>query len=420
MSAARFARAHARHWLIAFGLLALALPGLADTREELGLEEAIARTLARNPDLIAFGHELEAGEGRVTQSAITPAPELGLDVENVLGTGDFSGVREGETTLSLAWVLERGKRQGYVAAARAGLSVLEAQAEIRRLDEVALTALLFLDNLEFQERHAIAQEAVAAGEQSVTAISGLVQSEQAPAAELVRARAELAKVRLHSVDMEHDLTNARHRLAARWGELQPDFQRVIGDWRDLPQQPGFAALVEKLDRSPQLSGYISERRLHEAELRLAESQSRPDWSLSAGIRRLEASRDYGFSVGIALPLGAAQRNRGSVAEARANLARVDAERAATRVQIEAQLFAIHREMERSLIRAGILRDEVLPRLREVAEQARRGAEAGGSGSLELQQLELEVLFTRADLVEAAIDARRQLTELERLTGAAMP
>ena len=420
MSAARFAHVHARYRLIAFGLIALALPGLADTQEELGLEEAIARTLARNPDLIAFGYQLEAGEGRVTQSAITPAPELGLDVENVLGTGDFSGVREGETTLSLAWVLERGKRQGYVAAARAGVSVLEAQAEIRRLDEVALTALLFLDNLEFQERYAISQEAVAAGERSVTAISGLAQSDPASAAELARARAELAKVRLHSVDMKHDLTNARHRLAARWGELQPEFRQVIGDWRDLPQQPGFAALVEMLDRSPLLSAYISERRLHEAELRLAESQARPDWSLSAGIRRLESSRDYGFSVGIAVPLGAGGRNRGSVAEARANLARVDAERAATRVQIEAQLFAIHQEMERSLMQARILRDEVLPQLREVAEQTRKGAGADGSGSLELQQLESEILFTRSDLVEAAIDARRQLTELERLTGAVMP
>ncbi len=390
------------------------------THGDLGLDEAIRRTLARNPQLVAVGHQIEAQLGRVTQSRIAPAPELGLDLQNVVGTGAYGGFKGAETTLSLGWVLERGKRQNYIAASQAGVSVLEAQAEVRRLDALALTALLFLDNLEFQERYAISLKAIAGAEQSVAAVRERVQSGLAPAVDLARARSELAKVRLHSADMEHDLTNARHRLATQWGEVHPDFREVAGRWQELPDPGSFAALVELLDRSPDLSRYISQRRLQEAELRLAQSQSRPDWRVSAGIRRLEITRDYGFTVGISIPLKAGETNRGRVQEARANLARVNAEQAATRVQIEARLFEIHHEMMHSLIRARIIRDEILPQLQEAAEQTRQGAELGRYSYFELQQLESELLFARSDLVQAAIDARRQMTEIERLTGAPMP
>ena len=413
-------RSRAQHWLAGCSLLLIAQWGAAQPQGDLGLEEAMRRTLAGNPDLVAFGYEVEAQRGRVTQSGIGPAPELAVDVENVLGTGEVRGIQGGEMTLSLGWVLERGKREGRVAAARAGVSVLEAQAEVRRLDAVALTALLFLDNLELQERYAISQQAVATAEKMVDAVAERVESAGAAASELATARAELARARLHSAEMDHGLTNARHRLATRWGRTQPDFGRVSGNWEQLPEPASFATLAEQLDRFPDLTAYISRRRLREAELRLAETQSRPDWGVSAGIRRLESANDYGFLVGVTIPLGAGDRNRGDVEEARAGLAQLDAERAATRVQIEAQLFAIHREMQHSILRARILRDEVLPRLEEAAGEARQGAEAGGYSHLDLQQLETELLSTRSDLVQAAIDARRQQIEIERLTGAVMP
>ncbi len=412
--------AKVRHWLTALSLFFVAQWSAAASDEDLGLEEAIKRTLAHNPVLVAFGYQVQARQGRVTQSQIKPGPKLGLEVENVLGTGGRSGIKGTETTLSLGWVLERGKRRHYMEAARSGVSALEAQVEIGRLDAVASTARLFLDNLEFQERYKISQEAIGMAEQTVATVKRRVESGRAPAADRVRAEAELAKVRLVAADMEHDLSNARHRLATQWAQVHPDFRQVTGNWRQLPTPDSVAALLELVDGAPDVSTYMSQQRLREAELRLAEIQSRPDWLVSAGIRRLEQADDYAFSVGITIPLKAKDRNRGRVAEAQANLAMVDAQRAATRLQVEAQLFAIHHELQHSLYRAKTLRDELLPRLQEAAAQTRQGYEAGRYSYFELQQLESELLLTRTGLVEASIDARRLLIEIERLTGAVMP
>ena len=61
-----------------------------------------------------------------------------------------------------------------------------------------------------------------------------VRAGRAPAADLARAQAELAKVRLTTLDMEHELATVRQRLATQWGQAIPDFQQVIGHWQQLP------------------------------------------------------------------------------------------------------------------------------------------------------------------------------------------
>jgi len=413
-------RAKVRHWLAAVSLLAYAQCSVAAASANLRLEEAVDRTLARNPGLIAFGFQLEAQKGRVTQSQVKPAPELGLQVENILGSDIYEGADGAEATLSLGWVLERGKREHYIEASRAGVSAIEAQAQIGRLDAVALTTRLFLDNLEFQERLTLSQKATAVAEQTVATVNERVRAGRTPAADLARAQAELAKVRLTALDMEHELATVQQRLATQWGQAQPDFQQVTGQWQQLPRPDRFEVLLEQVDRSPSMSRHLSQHRLREADLRLAEAQAKPDWRVSAGVRHLELTEDHAFVAGITIPLATQERNRGRVAEAKANLALVDAERTASRLQIETLLFALYQALQHSLHRTETLRDEVLPRLQEAAEQTRLGYERGRYSFYELQQLQSELLFTRMSLAEAAIDARRHQTEIERLTGAAMP
>lgn len=222
----------------------------------LNLNDAVARTLERNPALIAFGYQIEVQEGRVVQSGLRPNPELGVLVENAFGSGDFQGIDAAETTLSLAWVLERGKRERRVDAARAGLSLLETDAEIRRLGSVAETARLFLDSLANQERLARTDEAVRLAEQTVAGVGQRVQAGRTPEADLARAEAQLARVRLDREDVEHELLASNRHLAAQWGETRPDFTWVNGDVRALPVPDSFAILLGRIAES---SGTLGRR-----------------------------------------------------------------------------------------------------------------------------------------------------------------
>ena len=408
-------------WCLMFScsVVVLAEPVANSDSATVDLKEAITRTLARNPNLIAFGYQIEVQQGRLTQSALRPNPEFGVLVENVLGSGELEGVDGAETTLSLGWVLERGKRERRVTAARAGLSLLESEAEIRRLDAVAATAHLFLDSLANQERLIQTRAAVTLSEQTVVAVSARVQAGRTPEADLARAEAELARMKLAQEDVEHELVTSNHRLAAQWGEMQLDFIRVEGNIKALPTPDSFTSLLDKIDQNPNITLYLTQQRLREAELRLAETEAKPNWRVSMGIRRLERSNDEAFVAGITIPLATRNRNQGRIAEARARLAMTDADRTATRIQIETQLFALYQELQHSLHRAAALREDILPRVEQALAHTQQAYSAGRYGYIELRVVQTEVLNTRTALVEASIDAHRFVIEIERLTGASM-
>lgn len=402
--------------LLVLSSASLSQTGSSNDSIALDLNTAVARTLEKNPALVAFGYQVRARQGQLQQAGLRPNPELGLLVENALGSGDLQGIDSAETTLSLGWVLERGKRERRVDAARAGVSLLEDEAGIQRLDAAADTARAFLSMLAIQERLTLTGDAVRLAEQTTASVEKRVEAGRTPVADLARAEAELARIRLDHEDIEHELRTSRQYLAAQWGETQPDFNRIIGNVKQLPVPDAYEQLLVRLEQNPDLSRYLSERRLREAELRLAEAQAKPDWRLTAGVRRFELSDDQAFVAGITIPLATRNRNQGRIAEARANLAMSDADKTTTRVQIESQLFALYQELQHSLHRANTLSEEILPRIETALADTERAYAAGRYSYFELKVVQAELLDARAALVESSIDAHRRIIDIERLTG----
>ncbi len=410
---------------VALGCLLLALStatvaqSVSSTDDTITFNQAISRTLEQNPALIAFGYQIEAQRSRVLQSELRPSPELSIMLENVAGTGAFSGVDGAEATISLAWVLERGKREQRTDAARASVSLFETDAEIRRLDAAAETARMFLQSLSNQAQLQQIDEALLLSEKTVLAVKKRVQAGRIPEADLARAEVELSRMRLEHEDLEHELSTSLRRLAAQWGDTQPTFVRVRGDMAELPIPDSFSSLLTRVEENPSLAWYMSEKRLREAELRLATDSAKPNWRVTAGIRQLQQTDDQAFVVGITIPLATRNRNEGRVAEARAALAMTDASRSATRVQIETQLFALYQELLHSLHRAAALRDEILPRVEKALTETERAYEMGRYSYFELRVAQADALRARTAVIVANIDAHRNTIEIERLTGATL-
>ena len=82
---------------------------------ELTLDDAFARVVAHHPDLAWFRYARDRTSAEMDEAALKPALSAELEFENVLGTGDASGLDMAEITLSLASVIERGKREARSA-----------------------------------------------------------------------------------------------------------------------------------------------------------------------------------------------------------------------------------------------------------------------------------------------------------------
>ncbi len=386
------------------------------TRPSVSLPEALARTIARNPDLTAFGYQIEAAEGRLQQAGLAPNPELGVVIEDAFGTDSYRSLDRAEATVTLGWILERGVRERRVDAASAGVSLRMVDAEIVRLDAAAETARRFVMCLAYQGRLRNAAEAVRLMEETVEAVRVRVAAGRALDAELARAEAEFARAELLEEYYEHELLSAYHRLSAQWGETWPDFGSVSGELQALPVVEPFETLLSRAEQNPELARYMSQQRLDEAELRLAEAQSKPSWRWYAGLRRIEQTDDFALAGGITIPLAVRDRNEGRIAEARANVARTDAEVTAARVRIETALFVHYQELRQNTRLAEGLREDVIPRIERALADTRRAYELGRYSYFEWSVVQAELLEANNDLLEASIGAHSIVIEIERLTG----
>lgn len=407
--------------LIGAGLLCVLglWPGQMIAAENLNLDTAIERALGGNPELALSAYERQIQEGQVRQSAIRPKVELDLEVENFLGTGFYEGVDGTEATLSLVWILERGKRQHRVAAAQAGLAQVSVQTHLQRIDVAAHTAQAFLDVLKDQERLVLADAGVRLGESGLAAVTERVSAGRSPTIDLDRAEADLAWLRLDREDVEHELLVSRKTLAATWGSSVLDFAAVSGDIKKLPEPGTYAALVAQAASFPMINQFMTRQRVRDAELRLAEAEARQDWRLRAGGRYLNLTDDAAFVAGISMPLGRGSQNQGRIDSARARAAMTDGERVATRLSIETTLFRLHQELVHNIHRAQSMREEVLPRLESVVSGSEAAYSAGRFSYLELRQSQSALLEVRQAYLEENYQAQANRIAIERLTGSAV-
>lgn len=403
--------------LVASAIDATAQPNPVPDVSTITLDEAVTRSLKGNPELVALGYQLEVHKGVVLQSGLKPNPELNVQVENIFGGGRFSGIDSAETTLSISWLLERGKRQSRIDVSQSGLSGIEIMIEARRLDIAAQTARVFLENLATQERMDKFEEIVQLSRQTVIAMKQRVQAGKTSTADLARAEAQLSRDMLDRDDLNHELSVAKQKLAAQWGKSKADFAAVRGNAFELPVPVPYASLLALIEKNPDIQRYHSEQHLREAELRLAEARAKPSWRVSAGIRRFELSNHQAFVAGMSIPLASRDRNQGNIAKARANLARTDADRSVTYLRIETQLFSLYQELSHSLHRAHILREEIIPRSQLAFSDTQKAYLAGRYGYFELRVVQTELIDAQMALIDASISAHHNVIEIERLIGA---
>ncbi len=406
-------------------ILILAMQSLqvyaADTDEiasnVLSLSEAIQRTFNNNPELQTFQYTLEAQQGRVVQADLATKPKLKLQLEDALGTGEYQVFDSAETTLSISWVLDKAIREKRTAVAFQGISVIESEKAIKRLDSATQTAHYFIQVLSYQERVVIAKLAITLAETTVKEIKKRVKVGKTLQAELYRAEAELAKRRLVLLDLKHEIKSLHRQLAAQWGSSKPGFSSVSGSLTQLPSVIDFQSLNAQIKHNPNLSKYLSQQRVTEASLQLAKQQRNIQWSFTSGIKHYAEDNDVGIVAGFSIPLGISNRNQGRIAEIQANIAKNQSEAEALRIRIETSLFVFYEQLKHGIHLSELLKEEVIPRLEKALKATHKAYEVGRYSYLEWLSVQNELLDAQSALLNASLAAHQNKIEIERLTGA---
>jgi cobalt-zinc-cadmium efflux system outer membrane protein len=356
----------------------------------LSLEEALGRAARNRVELAVIPHETRSIEGRILQASARPAPEVDLETRDLLD----------ETSVGMSLVQERGgKRDARIAASRADLELLDAQAAVRRLDV----------GHEVRRAHT----AVLAAEQSLTLTEEaleLARSFSRTVGEKVRAGAASpieetrAAVRLHSASAEVERARrqvlvARAEFALAVGDPGARSEPLEGRIPEDTSIPDLGTLGPQVAVSPDLT--IAERELAVRRSVLAgeRAQAASDLTWRAAANHSRIDQEAWVTIGVSIPLPAPDRNRGALAAATADVGRAELELAATQRRLLAELERAHAGLQASAREAAILKADVLAGAEQAFATMQEGYRLGKFPYLDV-----------LDASEVLLAARRQYTE----------
>ena len=383
----------------------------------LTLLQAAELTLERNPRLRSalFGREAAAAD--LDQAALKPQWSVDLQVENFAGTGAVSGFGSAETTLRLSRIFQSSDiRTGRMSVASAQESQVQNDLQAERLDLMTLLARRFLVVIRQQELLDLAEHSVEVWVHATQLAQTRERAGAAPAVERLRTEIRVANAGLQREDAEYELQAARVLLAATWGDSAPKFGMADATLCSLTELAPFETVSANLDRNPDLLRFASERRVQEAQAQLAIARQRPDWTLSAGVRRFELLDEQALVFGVSVPLGSASRAAPALRRANALSQKSNFEEQDARLDIRATLYELYQELLHTRKEVELFDKEILPRADTIVNDIEDGYRVGRFSHLELINAQAELLAARAAKLDACNNHHLYLIDIERLTG----
>lgn len=388
--------------------------------EQLTLEDAVANTLKYNPQLFQYGLIQESLTATRETSALSPAIQLELELENIANTGAENFSDGSEFTLALSSVIELGgAKRARISFAEANLSLNKAQLQAETLDVLGGLTTTFIEGLTSQALLDLAREEHELAQSSLNSVQARAQRGAASEAEVLRAKAALIKADIRAQTLSKKLDRTLVELAAFWGESSPQFTELRGDIFVVGKHYDFDSLYARASASPAMQVFANQGRLKNAELQLARANSRVDLSWRFGVQQFEESGESALTASLSLPLFSGSRNAGNIRAATAERELVDARQQSALVQLRTQLFNAHSRYTQNIATAEAIHNTLLPTLEQAFTQTRLAYERGRDRYENLLSAQEQLLNAKQLHIEAASAALKNQALIEQLTGQAL-
>ncbi len=408
--------------ILALALLMAPLLAIAESASSmvppgpgLTLEKAVALALEGNPRLQVFSLEVRAREALVIQAGLKPNPELSFEVENLAGSGDFSGLDGSEMTLSVGQLMERGgKRARRTEVAELNQDLAGWDYQSVRLDVLADVARAFVSVAYAQERLALSLSFIEVAQQDLAAVKSRVQAGSASPIELTRAEVALATAQLDQSSRTIQLASARNSLAATWGGGSPTIFQVQADFERIMPPPPFAILSSRISENPDLARWQTELAQGKATLSLAQAMSAVDLTAMVGLRRLNEPGDNAAILGLSVPLKFHNKNQGNIRAAEYRLEKALQSREATAITAQAAAKSTYAQLTAAFNEVTSLRNNILPKADEASRTAYNAYQKGLFNFTDVLAVRLNFFQLQERNLDALARFHAATADLERL------
>ncbi|MES2885359.1 MAG: TolC family protein [Pseudomonadota bacterium] len=286
----------------------------------LGLDDAAALAIERQPQLEAFTADAEAARARAIAAGQLPDPSMSIGITDLTleGTDRFTLQRESDTQIIA------GVRQEFPRAAKRQLKRARAEQEAETFDaeraaaerQIAREAgMAWLEVWKVEESLRLTRLSLVEAERQVQAVTIAYSAHRANQAEVLAARVEAEALRDEADGFAQSSRHYRNQLARWIGEAA--FNPLCPD---LPTEtkPDTAALIAALQTHPHFLAEAKRVAVAQTDVAAAQADFKPDWAVSFGYGHRPAFADYAnLQFEIDLPVFTANRQSRQLQSARA-------------------------------------------------------------------------------------------------------
>jgi cobalt-zinc-cadmium efflux system outer membrane protein len=386
------------------------------------LAEAIATAKRDHPLIVAARQRVAMAEAEQLEAGLRPNPSLYVSGENFPITGtrlpfDFGSSIDWFATYSHTFETANKRR---LRASYAERNVTAMQAEAAAVER----GILYEVKAAY---HRVAIEKLRGSllGEHLNNLNQLVGLNEVRVREGYTAEGDLIKVRLETQRVEYQL----RRSALEYERARIELLRAMGAGSYEKSETGFD-VAEELDHAPAMidSALLREAAMTlpqvrarsamveraQAQLRLEQARTRPDFTFNVGYKR--NSGDNTLVAGVTVPLPVYNRNQAQISRAEAELGAAEAEHRHARNLALAELAAAERAVRMNQQQIESLRADFLLR----ADESRSiSLAAYREGAVDLLVL-LDAQRVRAQAQEfyfqALYDYQLSIHELERASG----
>ncbi|HUD68122.1 MAG TPA: TolC family protein [Candidatus Sulfotelmatobacter sp.] len=385
----------------------IALPGRAQTSDSdqktITLEELQQMAIQNNPTYRQSAANIQAAEGRKTQSGLYPNPTVGYQGEQIRG-GSFHGGEQGFFI-----------QQDIVLGGKLGLNrqifdqelkQAETEADEQKLRVATNVRMSYIQALAAQQTLELRHNLSKLADNAVETSHQLANVGQADAPDLLESEVEAEQAQLAVTMAERNQQRVWKALAAVVGNPRLPLMRLQGRLGDTPPVNA-DELVEKIvNESPAVR--IAELGVKRAEAALvrAKREPIPDLQLRGGMQQngelLSDGRSVGLqgfaNVGVKIPIF--DRNQGNIAAAKADAERAKREVERVKLVLRERAASIVQNYTFSQAAVDRYRNQMIPRAQKAYEMYTKKYQAMAAAYPQVliaqrTLMQLEVAYTTA-------------------------
>jgi outer membrane protein, heavy metal efflux system len=380
------------------------------------LEDAIAKAIEAAPRLKASAANREAAKGMREQAAYWPNPRIGIQAEDVAGSGQFNGISGAEITYSVSQQIEiGGKRDNRVAAAEHGIALSQLDMNIERFNLMRDVYVAYADAVAAQETLRFAKERKKLAKQLYKTVKQRVDAAREPEIQQSKAQIGVSTASFNLARAEREFQHTKHVLSSLWAGHDDNFHLADAHFYALNAPPSEHEVEALLNKTPDLKRWEVEHQRRKALAELEKSLAIPDPNVTVGIRDLRGVDEQAFLVGLSIPIPVFNANQGNIVKARSKAIQVESQGRHAELMLRNEVFQHLEELINAYEQANTLKADIIPSAEKAFQLAYEGYQVASLPYLEVLDAQRTLFEVKEQYVEALKSYHTASANVQRLT-----